>query len=208
MSSAPSLAGRPTASAVAAAVIGLAALAVPGLDAQPARVRAPGRGIVIGTLPTGPANAITDVDGVLVGHATIVRGDGALKVGEGPVRTGVTAVLPRRERSHVGLRRHLHVQRRRRDDRHALDPRFRDAGASAAHHQHRQHRRGARRRHRLHDRTPPQARLGLPAGRGRDVGRHLERRARPARPSTVFAALDDARGGPVGEGSVGGGTGW
>ena len=43
----------------------------------------------------GPLNAITDVTGVQVGHTTIVRGDGALVVGEGPVRTGVTAILPR-----------------------------------------------------------------------------------------------------------------
>jgi L-aminopeptidase/D-esterase-like protein len=44
----------------------------------------------------GPLNAITDVEGVLVGHSTIVTGDGELVVGKGPVRTGVTAVLPRR----------------------------------------------------------------------------------------------------------------
>jgi len=43
----------------------------------------------------GPLNAITDVSGVEVGMTTIIRGDGALKVGEGPVRTGVTAILPR-----------------------------------------------------------------------------------------------------------------
>ena len=43
----------------------------------------------------GPLNAITDVEGVEVGHATIIRGEGALVVGEGPVRTGVTAILPR-----------------------------------------------------------------------------------------------------------------
>jgi len=43
----------------------------------------------------GPGNAITDVAGVTVGHATIISGDGALTVGKGPVRTGVTAVLPR-----------------------------------------------------------------------------------------------------------------
>jgi D-aminopeptidase len=43
----------------------------------------------------GPLNAITDVAGVAVGHSTIVRGEGTLKVGEGPVRTGVTAILPR-----------------------------------------------------------------------------------------------------------------
>ncbi len=43
----------------------------------------------------GPMNAITDVAGVEVGHSTIISGDGPLKVGVGPVRTGVTAVLPR-----------------------------------------------------------------------------------------------------------------
>ena len=51
-------------------------------------------GIVIGRGRPGPANAITDVPGVRVGHATIVRGDGPLVVGEGPVRTGVTVVVP------------------------------------------------------------------------------------------------------------------
>jgi len=43
----------------------------------------------------GPNNAITDVQGVEVGHTTLISGSGKLKVGEGPVRTGVTAVLPR-----------------------------------------------------------------------------------------------------------------
>jgi L-aminopeptidase/D-esterase-like protein len=43
----------------------------------------------------GPLNAITDVAGVTVGHATIISGEGQLVVGKGPVRTGVTAVLPR-----------------------------------------------------------------------------------------------------------------
>jgi D-aminopeptidase len=43
----------------------------------------------------GPYNAITDVNGVEVGHTTLISGSGKLKVGEGPVRTGVTAVLPR-----------------------------------------------------------------------------------------------------------------
>ncbi len=46
----------------------------------------------------GPLNAITDVPGVEVGHTTIVRGDGALVVGQGPVRTGVTAIWPRGKR--------------------------------------------------------------------------------------------------------------
>ena len=43
----------------------------------------------------GANNAITDVKGVEVGHTTLISGSGKLKVGEGPVRTGVTAVLPR-----------------------------------------------------------------------------------------------------------------
>ena len=43
----------------------------------------------------GPLNAITDVRGVEVGFSTIIRGDGALKTGQGPVRTGVTVVFPR-----------------------------------------------------------------------------------------------------------------
>jgi D-aminopeptidase len=42
----------------------------------------------------GPLNAITDVAGVHVGHTTLIEGDGALHVGHGPVRTGVTAILP------------------------------------------------------------------------------------------------------------------
>ena len=43
----------------------------------------------------GPYNAITDVKGVEVGHTTLISGSGKLVVGQGPVRTGVTAVLPR-----------------------------------------------------------------------------------------------------------------
>ena len=46
----------------------------------------------------GPLNAITDVQGVEVGHTTLISGDGPLVVGEGPVRTGVTAILPRGKR--------------------------------------------------------------------------------------------------------------
>ena len=66
----------------------------------PARVSARMRrrlrdlGFRIGHVPTGPHNAITDVPGVRVGHTTLIEGDGPLVVGEGPVRTGVTAVLP------------------------------------------------------------------------------------------------------------------
>lgn len=51
-------------------------------------------GIAIGTLTPGPLNAITDVSGVRVGHVTLHRGEGKLRPGKGPVRTGVTAILP------------------------------------------------------------------------------------------------------------------
>ena len=59
------------------------------------RPRARELGVRIGRLDPGPLNAITDVAGVRVGQTTIVRGEGKLVVGEGPVRTGVTVVLPR-----------------------------------------------------------------------------------------------------------------
>jgi D-aminopeptidase len=54
-------------------------------------------GVRIGRYRPGRWNAITDVAGVKVGHATIVRGEGTLEVGKGPVRTGVTAILPNPE---------------------------------------------------------------------------------------------------------------
>ena len=59
-----------------------------------AQERARGLGIPFDGTP-GPLNAITDLPGVEVGHATIIRGEGRLVVGQGPVRTGVTAVFPR-----------------------------------------------------------------------------------------------------------------
>jgi L-aminopeptidase/D-esterase-like protein len=59
-----------------------------------ATVRARDLGVPFDGAP-GPFNAITDVAGVEVGATTLIRGDGALKVGEGPVRTGVTVILPR-----------------------------------------------------------------------------------------------------------------
>ena len=58
-------------------------------------MRARELGIRIGDLSPGALDAITDVEGVRVGHSTIVRGEGPLVVGEGPVRTGVTVVCPR-----------------------------------------------------------------------------------------------------------------
>lgn len=58
------------------------------------RPRARDLGIQIGVFPTGQYNAITDVRGVRVGHSTIIQVKGVLVPGAGPVRTGVTAILP------------------------------------------------------------------------------------------------------------------
>lgn len=60
----------------------------------PPRPTARALGLVTGHLPAGPQNDICDVPGVRVGHATRVEGEGPLVPGRGPVRTGVTAILP------------------------------------------------------------------------------------------------------------------
>ena len=62
-------------------------------DPEP-RQRLRDLGVTIGRIPAGAHNAITDVAGVRVGHATIVSGEGPLTVGKGPVRTGVTVIVP------------------------------------------------------------------------------------------------------------------
>jgi D-aminopeptidase len=69
-------------------------LAVMRAIPQPAAERARDLGVPFDGTP-GALNAITDVAGVEVGATTLIRGDGALKVGQGPVRTGVTVILPR-----------------------------------------------------------------------------------------------------------------
>ena len=71
----------------------LLAVLVAPLGAQ-SRARGRELGIPFPGRP-GPHNAITDVPGIAVGHATIVRGSGKLVPHQGPVRTGVTAILPR-----------------------------------------------------------------------------------------------------------------
>jgi D-aminopeptidase len=61
---------------------------------MPKRPRARDLDLFLGWLPTGPLNAITDVGSVMVGQTTLIHGEGALQPGLGPVRTGVTAILP------------------------------------------------------------------------------------------------------------------
>src|SRR6516162_2286380 len=77
-------------------VLGVLAVlsATASLDAAERKPRARDLGVPFEGTP-GPFNAITDVAGVAVGHTTLITGDGELRVGVGPVRTGVTALLPR-----------------------------------------------------------------------------------------------------------------
>lgn len=58
------------------------------------RVRARELDLPLGRFKPGKHNAITDVEGVLVGHSTIIHGEGPLRPGVGPARTGVTAIMP------------------------------------------------------------------------------------------------------------------
>jgi L-aminopeptidase/D-esterase-like protein len=160
----------------------------------------------------GPLNAITDVAGVEVGVATVIAGDGDLRVGEGPVRTGVTAIFPLGKKALAGVP--------------AASFSFNGVGEMTGCHflreygtlytpvlitntlsvgaVHDAYLRWARER--IASRSDLVARA-LPVvaetwdGFLNDIyGLHL-------RPDHVFAALDSAQPGPVAEGNVGGGTG-
>jgi D-aminopeptidase len=77
-----------------AAALLLGATAATAQTAAAAKPRARDLGVPFDGTP-GPLNAITDVAGVQVGQVTLISGSGPLVVGKGPVRTGVTAILPR-----------------------------------------------------------------------------------------------------------------
>jgi D-aminopeptidase len=73
----------------------LSASLLPAQDKPaPPKPRARDLGVPFDGTP-GALNAITDVSGVAVGHTTLISGEGRLQIGKGPVRTGVTAILPR-----------------------------------------------------------------------------------------------------------------
>ena len=84
-------------SALIGICLGSLALTATSHGADP-RPRARDLGIPFDGTP-GPLNAITDVQNVEVGHTTLIRGKGKLVVGKGPVRTGVTAIIPRGKKS-------------------------------------------------------------------------------------------------------------
>jgi D-aminopeptidase len=171
--------------------------------------RARDLGIRIGELPTGPANAITDVAGVRVGHATVIEGDGPLVVGSGPIRTGVTIVIPPGEpfveSFYAGCHRlngngELTGLEWIRENGMLTTPIaitnthsvgvVRDALIAAA------------------VRTgPAHGHWALPVVGETWDGRLNDTDGQHVRPEHVFAALEDAHDGPVSEGNVGGGTG-
>jgi L-aminopeptidase/D-esterase-like protein len=178
-------------------------------QSQAARVRARDLGITIGAMAPGPLNAITDVAGVLVGHSTIVRGEGALRVGEGPVRTGVTAVLPRKDiwfnavfgATHTlngdGEMTGTHWVRDLETIAHPILI-TNTASVGSVHE-------GAMAY--MNERHPGRDWGFLPIVAETWDGRLNDLRGLHVKRQHVFEALDAARGGPVLEGNVGGGTG-
>jgi D-aminopeptidase len=80
-----------------------------GIPHLAGRVRLRQLGIRIGELETGGFNAVTDVPGIRVGHVTLIQGEGPLQVGQGPVRTGVTAILPPSDQANPLTRQPLHA---------------------------------------------------------------------------------------------------
>ena len=192
----------------AAALLLAAGLAPLGAaSAQEAGPRARDLGVPFDGTP-GPLNAITDVPGVEVGHHTIIRGDGPLRVGEGPVRTGVTAILPRGRTSRGRVFAAWFTLNGNGEmtgttwlrDRGLLEGAVMITNTHSV---------GA-----VHEATIAWAQENLDSrdwslplvaetwdGFLNDVnGFHVRR-------EQVFAALDSAASGPVAEGSVGGGTG-
>ena len=151
---------------------------------QETHVRARELGIAIGHGRPGPANAITDVRGVRVGHATLIRGDGALVVGRGtgPDRRDDDRPPRWRHLDRAGLRRQPPPERQRRADGPRVDPRGRPPDGARRDHEHPFGRRRPRRDH--PERRPEAAVRDLvlgAAGRRRDVGRPPERHRRVPR---------------------------
>ena len=191
----------------ATAALLVAAVSLP--TAQGARMRARELNIVVGALPTGRLNAITDVAGVLVGHATIVKGEGALKVGQGPVRTGVTAVLPRRDIWFNGVYAATHTLNGDgemtgthwiRDRETLMHPvLITNTGSVGTVHE--------AEIAFMNERHPSRDWAFLPVVAETWDGTLNDVRGQHVKKEHVFAAIDAAKDGAVTEGNVGGGTG-
>ena len=190
--------------------IGIAAMicAATATGGAQAKQRARDLGIPFDGAP-GPLNAITDVAGVEVGMTTLIAGEGPLKVGAGPVRTGVTAILPRgrngREQVFAGWFS-LNGNGEMTGTTWIEESGFLEGPVLITN----THSVGVVRDASIkwsvdHGRTAQAWSLPVVAetwdGFLNDInGFHVK-------PEHVFAALDGARGGRVGEGNVGGGTG-
>jgi D-aminopeptidase len=191
-----------------ATIVALIALATMPA-AQTARVRARDLKLIVGTLPPGRLNAITDVAGVLVGHATIVKGAGALKVGDGPVRTGVTAVLPQKDIWFNGVYAATHTLNGDgemtgthwiRDRETLMHPvLITNTGSVGTVHE-------AEIAY-MNERHPARDWAFLPVVAETWDGTLNDVRGQHVKKSHVFTAIDEAKDGAVAEGNVGGGTG-
>ena len=175
-------------------------------------VRARSLGIPFEGTPGG-LNAITDVSGVLVGHETIIKGSGTLTIGKGPIRTGVTAVLPsgRHYRPVFASWFSLNGNGEMTGTKWIEESGFLEEPILLTN----THSVGAvadasitwRTLRKYHAPDDPYGWASLPVvaetwdGRLNDIhGRHVKE-------AHVIRALDNARSGPVAEGNVGGGTG-
>ncbi|HQN54198.1 MAG TPA: P1 family peptidase [Novosphingobium sp.] len=177
------------------------------------KIRARGVGVPFVGMP-GPCNAITDVAGVEVGYQTMIRGDGPLVVGQGPVRTGVTAIFPRGRGNPEGgayagyfsmsgngeMSGAAFVEERGRFDgpititnTHSCGL-TRDVTARWLFEQHR-------------DSAKTDQPFYLPVSAETHDGPLNDINGHHVKPEDVVAAFEDARSGWIEEGSVGGGTG-
>lgn len=163
-------------------------------------------------MPVGEHNAITDVPGVRVGHATVIHGEGPLVVGQGPARTGVTAIHPHEGSAFTAmvpaaiavLNGAGEITGRSQADEYGLIETpiliTNTLSVGAVH-------RGVTEWLTEHEESLRNSDFVIPVvaetfdGFLNDVaGQHVTT-------EHVYAALDSARGGPVAEGCVGGGTG-
>lgn len=183
----------------------LALFATPG-SAQ-TKPRARDLGIPIDGTP-GPLNAITDVRGVEVGHVTLVSGNGPLSVGKGPVRTGVTVVHPRGKGNSdpvFGAWFTLNGNGEMTGTTWLQESGILEGPIAITN----THSVGVVRDAILHWQAnkPGLQPWGLPVVAETWDGFLNDINGFHVKPEHVIAALDGARGGPVQEGNVGGGTG-
>jgi L-aminopeptidase/D-esterase-like protein len=159
----------------------------------------------------GPLNAITDVAGVEVGQTTIIRGEGPLVVGQGPVRTGVTAILPRGRANHAAVFAgwsSLNGNGEMTGTAWIEESGILDGPVMFTN----THSVGVVRDAVIqwqvqHGVTKSESLWSLPVVAETWDGWLNDLNGFHIKPEHVFAAIDGARGGPVAEGGVGGGTG-